>query len=142
MKENRKRIALGAVLAPILVLVAGFACRDGLIRHYVKKNHTELEQYALSLLAEEKREDRFGPWRVSCWSEEGTVEFHTGGYGLAPSSVYKGFYYSVHDRHHIAVVGSFPTAEEGDTATWSLGGDNGGESTRFAKRWFWFEAWF
>lgn len=139
MKKKVIWITAGAALT---LLIGWLVCREGLIRSYVRADRIRLEQYALSLIAEGKTEDRFGPWRVCCYPEEGMVEFYTGGYGLAPASVYKGFYYSVHDRHHIAVTGSFPMEEEGDIATWSLGGDNGGESTRFAEHWFWFKAWF
>jgi len=137
----KKRIKY-MLLAVVLVVFCGFLFRDSLVRTYVKLDHVRLEQYAKTLLAEEGEVDRWGIWEVDCYPEQGVVEFHTWAFGLVPSAVYEGFYYSADNRHHISVIGGYPMEGSGDSATWSDGTDNGGESTRFKENWFWFRAWF
>jgi len=59
---------------------------------------------------------------------EDVVAFYMGGFGLAPSSVYYGFYYSPEDIPVGTGEGQLVKAE-GDNAGWSWQGygDNGGE---------------
>ena len=105
-----------------------------------------LESYAENLLdSDDRQSDRYGFWKVRSYPEEYMVEFHTGDFGLAPSSTYKGFYCSAENIHKV-----FSLADEsivamdidGDHATWTDGTDNHGTSMRFFDKWFWFEAFF
>ena len=132
--------------AVIAVLVLGLVCKNQLIRAYVRLFHEDLETYAEELLADgARRSDRYGRWKTSCYPEDGMVEFSTGGFGLAPSAVYRGFYYSRDNTHQLfSAAYEAETAMEidGDEAFWTDGTDNHGTSRRLRENWFWYEAAF
>jgi len=137
------------VIAVCLVIVAailGLAFKDNLIRSYVAFCHENLEAYAVQFLeSNEKTSSKYGTWKTSCYPDEGMVEFHTGGWGLAPSTTYTGFYYSADNTHQIfsAAYKDITVMEmDGDRATWTDGTDNHGTSIRITENWFWFEASF
>ena len=92
MKFTRKSLIIMIV---ILILLLGMIFRERLIQTYVIVAREQLETYAENLLdSDDRQSDRYGFWKVRSYPEEQMVEFHTGGFGLAPSSTYKGFYYS------------------------------------------------
>jgi len=63
--------------------------------------------------------------------------------GLAPSSTYKGFYYSADNTHKAFGGADIPLEVKGDTASWlEVGTDNRGVSIRITDNWFWYEASF
>ena len=74
---------------------------------------------------------------------ENVVAFNMGGFGLAPSSVYYGFYYSPEDIPVGTGEGQLVKAEE-DSACWSWQGygDNGGEIRRIKPNWYYYKCWF
>lgn len=139
----KKRIL---ILALITLLVLAFALQDNLIRTYVSLCHEDLESYAVNLLkGTEEPRGTSGIWETHCYPEDGMVEFYTGGWGLVPSSTYKGFYYSADNTHKLfSAAYSDQTSMEidGDRATWTDGTDNHGSSTRIIDHWFWFKASF
>lgn len=128
------------------MIVLCFLFKDKLIQTYVKMFHEHLEAYSENLLGNsEMRSTTYGLWDVDICHEEKMVEFMTGGFGLAPSTVYKGFYYSRDNAHTVFSVAdaSIATMEvDGDSATWTDGTDNNGKSIRIIDNWFWFEASF
>ena len=130
----------------VIILVLGLVFRDHLIRAYVSLFHDRLETYAVQQLAgNEKASDRYGVWKTSSYPADGMVEFHTGGWGLAPSSTYKGFYYSADNTHKLFSAAYEDTTSmeiDGDRASWTDGTDNHGISVRIEENWFWFEASF
>ena len=140
---KKKTLLMCAIL---LVIILGLVFQDNLIRSYVSLRHEKLEIYALQMLeSADKATDTYGVWKTTCYPKDGMVEFHTEGWGLSPSSTYKGFYYSSDDTHK-----QFSAANEdavsmeidGDNALWTDGTDNHGISIRIMKNWFWFEASF
>lgn len=143
MKFTRKSLIIMIV---ILILLLGMIFREKLIQTYVIVAREHLETYAEKLLdSDDRQSDRYGFWKVRSCPEEQTVEFHTGGFGLAPSSTYKGFYYSADNVHKVFSVADKSLAtmdSEGDLATWTDGTDNHGTSMRIADNWFWYEASF
>ena len=137
----KRKALLGC--AVILVIVLGLVFQDNLIRSYVSLCHERLGNYATQILdSADKTTDTYGIWKTSCYPEDGMVEFHTGGWGFAPGSTYKGFYYSADDTHKPFSVAAVSLEINGDNATWTDGTDNHGKSTRVMKNWFWFEASF
>ena len=74
---------------------------------------------------------------------EDVVAFYMGGFGLAPSSVYYGFYYSPEDIPVGTGEGQLVKAEE-DSACWSWQGygDNGGGIRRIKPNWYYYKCWF
>ena len=70
------------------------------------------------------------------------IEFTTSGFGLAPSSRYKGIYYSPDDTP--AAFQNTPQAllECEDGWTWTDSTGNYGSTTRIAPCWYTFEAYF
>ena len=120
--------------------------QDNLVRTYVSLCHESLETYASALLKNtDNTAGTYGVWKTVGYPEDGMVEFRTGGWGLAPNSTYKGFYYSADDTHKpfSAAYGDAISMEiDGDHASWTDGTDNNGVSIRIVKNWFWFEASF
>ena len=140
---KKKKILIALV---ILVFVLGLVFHNHLIRFYVSLRPASLENYAAQLLNEgAQTEDRYGLWKTSCYPGDGMVEFHTGGWGLAPSATYTGFYYSA-DNSHKLFSAAYPEETtmqiDGDRAQWCDGTDNQGISIRITENWFWFEASF
>ena len=71
------------------------------------------------------------------------VQFSSGGFGLAPSTTYYGFYYSEDDvpvAFQNVDIELVPTGN--DKWTWSDGTDNGGTTQRISECWFSYQAWF
>lgn len=139
---KKKNIVIWIVIAVILL---GLVCKDHLIRAYVSLRYEALETYASGMLSGEEAEGHYGPWETSIYPGEGMVEFHTGGWGLAPSSTYKGFYYSADNTHKLfsaAYQDKTSMEIDGDRASWTDGTDNHGISFRITENWFWFEASF
>ena len=140
---KKKRIAVCIV---IISIILGLVFKDNLIRFYVSRYHEQLEIYATQLLgSNESTRDSYGLWETSCYPMDNLVEFHTGGWGLAPSSTYKGFYYSADDTHQVFSAAPKDTVSieiYGDKASWTDGTDNHGISIRIIENWFWFEASF
>ena len=140
---KRKRIL---ILVILMAVVLGLVFRKQLIQTYVKVFHSSMEAYAENLLAHGSTADAsYGLWDVDVYDEANMVEFRTGGFGLAPSSTYQGFYYSGDNRHQVFSAADASIAQleiDGDAAAWTDGTDNHGTSTRFLDRWFWYEASF
>lgn len=138
----KKKIIVIASIVLVAVIVLGLAFRDNLTRGYVSLFQNKLEAYAVDMLDSEQTTGNYGAWETTCYPEEGMVEFLTGGWGVAPSTTYKGFYYSADDTHK-AFSGIRATMEvDGDKAIWTDGTDNHGTSVRIAENWFWYEASF
>ena len=143
IKFTRKSLVIMIV---ILILLFGMIFRERLIQAYVVVAREHLVSYAENLLdSDDRQSDRYGFWKVRSYPEEQLVEFHTGGFGLVPSSTYKGFYYSADNAHKVFSVADESIAMmdiEGDRATWTDGTDNHGTSMRIIENWFWYEASF
>ena len=143
IRFTRKRLLIMIV---ILILLLGMIFRERLIQTYVVMVREHLVTYAENLLdSDDRQSDRYGFWKVRSYPEDQMVEFHTGGFGLAPSSTYKGFYYSADNVHKVFSVAdkSLSTLDvAGDHATWTDRTDNHGTSIRITDNWFWYEASF
>ena len=140
MKPHKKRCWIIAAVTALLLtfLLTG----DTRTRMYVRSHIQGLEDFAVSAL-EKRGPLQYGAWDVFSYPEGGMVEFYTGGYGLVPSTVYKGFYYSAADAHTPFQATEQPMEVTGDTARWQQPeSDNWGTSRRIAPHWFWYEAHF
>ena len=123
------------------------------IQKFVLRNEEELTEFTKNYLAVEQRERRhmFEEWKeengysvqLTGLFPENVVAFYMGGFGLAPSSVYYGFYYSPEDIPVGTGEGQLVKAE-GDNAGWSWQGygDNGGEIRKIKPHWYYYKCWF
>lgn len=140
----KKKLIIILILLVVVAVAIGF--KDDFIRSYVSACRDKLEGYTTQLLeSSERLEGSYGIFKTACYPWEGMVEFYVGGGGIAPSSTYKGFYYSADNTHKVfgAANGDGVTMEvDGDHASWTDGSDNHGTSVRIAEKWFWFEASF
>ena len=99
---SRKRLVTVIV---VLILLLCMIFREKLIQTYVVVARKNLVAYAENLLdSDDRQSDHYGFWKVRSYPEEQMVEFHAGGFGLAPSSTYKGFYYSADNVHKVFSV--------------------------------------
>ena len=84
-----------------------------------------------------------GVEQIELWSSSPTiVAFHTSGFGLAPSSHYRGFYYSPDDTPVPFQNASVPLEPSETGWSWTDGTDNHGGTSRIAPCWYTFEAHF
>lgn len=136
-----KRLLAVVCVFLILLLILFFVFYPNLVRAYVNVRHEHLEAYAESSL-QNGTSTSYGLWSVYIYPEQGMVQFNTGGSGLAPGSVYEGFYYSAEDTHIPFQGFDLEMEIDGDTAYWAEPeeySDNWGTSTRIREHWFWFE---
>ena len=137
---KRKTIVTCLALAAMITCLL---CKNAILRFHVAHNHEKLEQYALQMLENgDTNSGRYGLWKTRCYPDIGMVEFHAGGFGLAPGTTYQGFYYSSDDAHRPFSGAEAPMEIDGNHATWTDGTDNYGTSVRLTPNWFWFRASF
>lgn len=155
MKKWQKIILiLFAVLAVIMIL-GDLRNPERRIRAFVERNQKELEALAKSYLEDtaganerfqkEREEARYKGVEIDGMytGEHPIVQFYHSGFGLVPSSVYYGFYYSPEDVPVPYINESFPLLqEEEDAWNWIGVGDNGGRIERITSCWYYYEAWF
>jgi hypothetical protein len=135
----------------IILLIAGvfiFLCSKGLrhsewgARQYLYLHQEEIEEFALACLAGEGA-DTYNGWDVDCYKENGQVEFLVSGFGLGPSTSYKGIYYSVSDNPLGFQGANVDFTAYKDGWIWKeSGGDNWQYTERIFANLFWFEAYF
>lgn len=140
-KINWKALGIVLCIAVLLLLIICLVCYTDLVRTYVSANQEKLERYAEELL-ESGTNGTYGPWEVTVCPEQGIVRFQVSGSGLAPGSIYEGFYYSP-TGEHIPFSG-FANLDEnqGSEALFpdpNANSDNWQYSTQFAPKWFWYE---
>lgn len=143
MSAQPNRRCLAALIA--VLLAAALLGGDVRTRGYVRSHRQELEAFAAAALEDPPPHGalQYGFWEASCYPEKGMVEFFTGGFGLVPSTVYKGFYYSAADVHIPFQGTDLPMEIDGNCAEWRKpGSDNWGRSRRIMPHWFWYEAHF
>ena len=106
-KKVKKSVGLGICVFLTLLLVSQLHYEKR-IQKFVLRNEEELTEFTKNYLAVEQRERRhmFEEWKeengysvqLTGLFPENVVAFYMGGFGLAPSSVYYGFYYSGWNR--------------------------------------------
>ena len=70
------------------------------------------------------------------------VEFSTGGFGIAPSGYYTGFYYSPQDIP-VRFNGDGTAVEEYKNGwVYQAVGDNHGYTEKICNNWYWYKFWF
>ena len=136
-----KALGLGLWILLITAVLLALLCYPALTKNYIRANADKLEAYAQTQL-EAGKDDSYGLWDVTVYKAPGLVQFRTGGSGLAPGSIYEGFYYSASGDH-----AAFPgfTGESdiwGDTAIFrdpAENSDNYQHSTHIIGPFYWFE---
>lgn len=151
-KKVKKSVGLGICVFLTLLLVSQLHYEKR-IQKFVLRNEEELTEFTKNYLAVEQRERRhmFEEWKeengysvqLTGLFPEDVVAFYMGGFGLAPSSVYYGFYYSPEDIPVGTGEGQLVKAER-DNAGWSWQGygDNGGEIRKIKPHWYYYKCWF
>lgn len=138
---NGKVLGIGICLVLILALVICLLCYPSLVKAYVAANQAKLQAYAENLM-KTSQYDTYWLWNVTAYPELGIVAFQTGGSGLAPGSIYEGFYYSS-TASHIPFPGFEGSKEFFGNEAWfrdsAENSDNWQKSTQIAPNWYWFE---
>lgn len=143
MKKRRNILICFAVFF-ILCLI--FRNSKPIVINYIRQNNLELTQFSKSLILSNdflNMETTYNGWRVTCYADQGIVEFVVKSRGIAPSSTHAGFYYSANDTpigFHGAVVNFIK-----DDSRWRWeeeNSDNRGFTEKITDNWYWFEASF
>ena len=145
-KLIRVLIAIVAVIA--LSVLSVKAVRYGTkvaTFNYVKSNTQQLTAEAERVIAEGVfAQHQFDGKNLTYYpsSPNPVVEFSTGGFGIAPSGYYTGFYYSPEDvpvRYN-----GHGTAMEEYKNGWAYAdrGDNHGYTEKICDNWYWYKFWF
>lgn len=144
--KKRMTAAAGALLLVCLaVLWMWSRSSQAGIRRFVLSHRAELEEIAADCLNRAETTERYKGVKVEGVypGEHPIVQFYTGGWGLAPSTAYWGFYYSERGlpaAYQNVDLELTPVSE--NEWTWSDGTDNGGVTRRIDEHWFSYRAWF
>lgn len=144
MKQKMFFLAVAAVLLLIESLFYSYRyplSPETLYLRYQEEFHTASEQ----ILASSSTEDISikGVRQIVYWpGPTPIIEFHTSSFGIAPSSHYKGIYYSPDDMPAAFQNSQQPLLETADGWAWNDGTDNHGSTSRIAPFWYTFEAHF
>lgn len=149
MKKWKKSFVIIAVLLLTGSFLRLYFLPERKIIHFVNTNEEALKELALDYLSGEKY---YLGEPVFCKNVEmkgvkngdhPIVEFYHSGFGIAPSGVYYGFYYSP-DNVPVAILDydSLLKPSGYEEWMWSGAGDNGGMTKRIKENWFYYEAWF
>lgn len=144
----RKKIQFLIILAVLLVLICGvFAFCNWYTRpeQIFQRNKTELEAVISDYCTSKTLSwsELPGVQSVNVWgNEEPIVQFLTGGFGIAPASTYRGFYYSVSGKPASFQAGNEPLIPVKTGWEWNGRGDNGGFTQHIEGNWYSFEAHF
>lgn len=174
-KASRKRYRKIAAVAVSIGIVLFFLLRqfnyekraERLVMRYEAKLTTIAEEYLAADAGTkqkmlEKQQISWHGAKLSGLFPETVVAFYLGGFGLAPSSTYYGFYYSpddipvgtgegtlheirsekVEDVKHDNTEQDNLETEKGDHWEWQGYGDNGGEIVKIKAHWYYYKCWF
>ena len=157
MKEKKthsriiRRISFFGILLVTFFAVLNFS-PERRIQSFVLKhqdNLTELAEEYLNGNSLEKQKiketvetDFYGVQLAGPFPET-VVSFYVGGFGIAPSAKYYGFYYSPDDIPVSTGEGKLKQ-QQGKTDRWSFDGygDNGGEIVKIKEHWYYYKCWF
>ena len=140
------RITIAVALAVILSFGIYTLNRpEARIRRTVVKHQEELREIAEEALRGSVK-DYPGVRNEGVFESENEykiVQFYLTGFGLVPSAVYYGFYFSPEDRPVCYQNMDFPLEQTVEGSwEWTDGTDNGGITKRITENWYYYEAWF
>lgn len=139
-------MAAGAILLVcFMTLRMGSQSSQAEIRQFILTHRTELDEIAADCLNRRETNKKYKGVKLDGVfpGETPIVQFSTGGWGLAPSSTYWGFYYS-----ESGLPAAFQNVDmelipvSDNEWRWSDGTDNGGVTQRVDEHWFSYKAWF
>lgn len=145
MKKRSKTI-----IAVVLIALAIFGIKHSFnpeyrINNFINQNSEELVTIAEAYLNSDTTTKTYKGVEVEpvYRGTHDIIQFYYGGFGLAPSTTYYGFYYSPDDvPTPYQNVNCNLTALSDVEWEWSDGTDNGGRTKKVMKNWFYYEAWF
>lgn len=145
MKKWTKLTIIGIVIILLVSIVNYFAKPERRIERFVLKYEGELQQIADAHLNGDLSIKEFKGAEVEQVfpGEHPMLQFSACGFGIAPASVYYGFYYSPND-----VPLTYQNAEEelmkeaDDKWQWKGEGDNGGVTYKIKDKWYYYKARF
>ena len=146
-KLNKKQILVSAVIVGIIGFAIWYANPERRIFTMVKRNLSEYELAAEQMLNGEVPAygiDVSGVRDVKVsLGEHKSVNFFVTGFGLVPSSVYYGFYYSPEDLPMMYMDETAKlTEQEENVWKWQGVGDNDGVIKKITDGWYYYEASF
>lgn len=145
MKKHIKFISIILIIVLITVTYGIISNPQRRIKNFVSKNYLELGNIADQYLNGEISTKTYKGIKIEqvFTGTNNIVQFYYSGSGLAPASVYYGFYYSPNDipvaYQNMEYTLSGISANEWE---WSGEGDNGGRTVRIMVNWYYYEAWF
>lgn len=148
--NKRQFLIILIILLIICAAAAIFSNKQRKISRFVMKNISELEEIALTCLNGDHSIKEYRGVKVNgvYEGEQSIVDFYYGGFGIAPSSVYYGFYYSPDDvpvetAFFMNYSGYQMTDEKTDEWVWEeVNGDNGCQVIKIIDYWYYYKAWF
>lgn len=110
------------------------------VTRYVNHNQEKLGEFVEKIIetSSSNTYTTYHGWEVSYWKDANMVEFITFAFGIAPSSIYKGFYYSPNDTP-LGFQGVNVNFEK-NGAGWVYDDGNNIEHTeKIMDHWYWFK---
>lgn len=136
MKRKRFFIIFAAAVCVFVV----FRDSKSNVAYYVKNNQNKLESFVENVIETNDLSTKttYNGWDVFYRKEANMVEFITFAFGIAPSSTYKGFYYSPNDTP-LGFQGVNLTFTKNDTGWVYNDGNNIEYTEKVMDHWYWFE---
>ena len=142
---KKKLFLLAGVFLLLMTALFSLSARRATPEAFFSQHQEELQAAAEQILAAGSAEGATvdGVEQIDFWpGPVPIIEFTISGSGLAPSSHYKGIYYSPGDTPAPFQNTQLPLQESETGWNWTDGTDNHGSTTRVAPCWFTFEAHF
>lgn len=137
-------VAVVALLLALYVFSLFKPFTKASVTRYVREHQPELNSYVAQILKERPiKQDNYNGWKVTYNFGTQQIDFSVGGFGLAPSSSYWGFYYTPDDAP-IGIDGSeVPLSKDGNGWSWQEpDGDNSQYIEKICSNWYWYKASF
>lgn len=146
--SKKIRSLLKPVIATIIIIIVLyiFSCikpfTHASVTRYVQKHQLELNSYVEQVLKDRPiKQGTYNGWKVTYNFGTQQIDFSVGGFGLAPSSTYWGFYYTPDDIP-IGIDGSnVLLSPDGNGWSWKEpNGDNSQYIEKICNNWYWYKA--
>ncbi|MDO4168865.1 MAG: hypothetical protein Q4D45_03105 [Lachnospiraceae bacterium] len=154
-KGKKKKIAIVIIILALILLTVIIFAHNNIhnsrnkireeISSYVTTNDTKLTEFSIQYLNHETKEKKFDDVEVDgiYGDKHKIVQFYYSGEGIAPASIYYGFYYSPDDVPSDFDGMGYDLSKVSDNEwEWSAEGDDGGYTKKIMDGWYYYEAWY
>ena len=145
MLVKKKIVKIVTVIVVLFIIGKIFFNPYARISRYVNRNQGNLKASCEFYLENGIVDKQYSDIKVDgiFGENDKIVQFYVSGKGIAPASVYYGFYYSPADIPVSYCNDNYRLESDGKNQwKWNGTGDNGGKIRKICENWYYYEAWF